>query len=78
MLGAELRKAREAAGLTQEKLAFASELDRTYISHLEHDKKSLTIDVLFRIGRVLDLPASELIVRVERAQSARLKKSRTS
>lgn len=49
MLGDELRKAREAAGLTQEKLAFAAGLDRTYISQLEHDKKSPTLDVLFRI-----------------------------
>ena len=30
----------EAAGLSQEKLAFAAGLDRTYISQLEHDKKS--------------------------------------
>ncbi|MBL9092992.1 MAG: helix-turn-helix transcriptional regulator, partial [Planctomycetaceae bacterium] len=49
MLGKELRKAREEAGLTQEKLAFEAEIDRSYVSLLENDKKSPTLDVLFRL-----------------------------
>jgi transcriptional regulator with XRE-family HTH domain len=68
MLGDELRKARRSAGLTQEQLAFAANLDRTYISQLEHDKKSPTLDVLFRLCDALGMPASRLIARVERAQ----------
>ncbi len=47
MLGDQLRKAREKAGLTQEKLAFASGIGRAYISQLEHDRKSPTIETLF-------------------------------
>jgi transcriptional regulator with XRE-family HTH domain len=78
MLGAELRKAREAANLTQEKLAFDAGLDRTYISHLENDKQSPTVDVLFRICRAFGVPASEILARVEVAQASRGKKSRTS
>jgi transcriptional regulator with XRE-family HTH domain len=65
MLGDELRKAREAANLTQEQLAFEASLDRTYISQLEHDKKSPTLDVLFRICQAIGIRASELIARVE-------------
>jgi transcriptional regulator with XRE-family HTH domain len=71
MLGDELKKAREAAGLSQEKLAFAAELDRTYISHLENDKKSPTLDVVFRICDALKIPASELIGRVEKTRSVK-------
>lgn len=74
MLGDELRKAREAAGLTQEKLAFAAGLDRTYISQLEHDKKSPTLDALFRLCKALGVRASEVIARVE--QSTPLKRRR--
>src|SRR5580692_5928265 len=48
-LGDELRKARQKAGLTQEELSFRAEIERTYISMLEHDKKSPTLDVLFRL-----------------------------
>ena len=65
MLGDELRTAREAAGLKQEELAFAAELDRTYISQLERDKKSPTIDVLFRLCDAMGVRLSELIARVE-------------
>jgi transcriptional regulator with XRE-family HTH domain len=76
MLGDELRKARQAANFTQEKLSFEAGLDRTYISHLEHDKKSPTVDVLFRICRALGISASELISRVERAERAAPKKTK--
>ena len=75
MLGEELRNAREAAGLTQEKLAFAAGVDRTYISQLEHDKKSPTLDVLFRVCDAIGVPASELVARVD-ASRKRSKKRR--
>jgi DNA-binding XRE family transcriptional regulator len=71
MLGIELRKAREDAGLSQEKLAFAAEIDRSYVSMLENDKKSPTLDVLFRICDSLKIPASELIARVEKTRGTR-------
>jgi transcriptional regulator with XRE-family HTH domain len=66
MLGEELRSAREAAGLTQEALAFRAALGRSYISQLENDRKSPSLDVLFRLCDALGVPASELIARVER------------
>ena len=40
MLGQELKAARVAAGMTQEQLAFAAGVDRSYVSLLEHGKKS--------------------------------------
>lgn len=74
MLGDELQKARNDAGLTQEKLAFDADLDRTYISQLENNKKSPTLDALFRIADALGIPASEIVARVERSRPARRKK----
>ncbi len=68
MLGKQLQKARLAAGMTQEELAFAARLDRTYISRLEHDKKSPTLDTLFRICDALGIATSTLVSRVERAR----------
>lgn len=67
MLGAELKKARKAARLTQEELAAKAGLHFTYISLLETDKKSPTLNVLFRICRALGIPARTLIGRVERS-----------
>ncbi len=66
MLGDELRKAREQAGLTQEDLAFKARIHRTYVSQLERDRKSPTLAVLFRICDALGVSASRLIARVER------------
>jgi transcriptional regulator with XRE-family HTH domain len=68
MLGKELKKARETAGLSQEKLAFEAEIDRSYVSLLENDRKSPTLDVLFRICDAMQIPASELIARVEKSR----------
>ena len=71
MLGEELRRAREATGMSQEQLSFAAGISRPYVSQLERDLKSPTLDVLFRICAALGLPASELIARVERARAGR-------
>ena len=65
MLGNELKKARTRAGLTQEDLAFKASVDRTYISMLENDKKSPTVDMLMRICKPLGITASSLLLKVE-------------
>ena len=49
MVGKELRAVRLAAGMTQEELAFKAGVDRSYISLLENDRQSPTLDMLFRI-----------------------------
>lgn len=67
-LGTELRQARLAAGLTQEKLAFAAGLDRVYISQIENDHKSPTVAVLFRLCRAMGCSASAVLARVEAAE----------
>ncbi len=65
-LGHELRSAREAAGLTQESLASRATVDRSYISQLERDLKSPTVDMLLRLCRALGVPASKIIARIEK------------
>ena len=69
MIGEELRKAREAAGLSQEELAFEAGLSRPYVSILERDLKSPTLQSLFRICAALGIRASVLVARVERAKA---------
>lgn len=68
MLGNELRKAREKAGLTQEELAFRAKVDRSYVSQLEHDHKSPTVATLFRLCQAMGTSAARLIARVEKSQ----------
>lgn len=68
MLGAELRKAREAAGLSQERLAFKAGVHRTYISMLERGKASPTLDTLLRVCKVLRVRASDIVRKLEDAK----------
>ncbi len=64
--GEVLREARVEKGLSQEALAFASELDRTYISMLERGKRQPTISVIFKLAAALGVSAAEMVGRVER------------
>lgn len=68
MFGEVLRRAREKAGMTQEKLAFDADIDRTYISRLENDRMSPTLDTLFRISDALGVPAATLVARADRSR----------
>jgi transcriptional regulator with XRE-family HTH domain len=73
LLGEALRKARKAAGISQENLAFEAKIDRTYVSQLENGHKSPTVEVLFRICPILGMAASDLIAQVERGLLSRRK-----
>lgn len=73
MLGQELRKARLAAGLTQEKLALRARMDRSYLSELERDLKSPTVAMLLRMCEVMGVSAAELLGRVEKRPPSRPK-----
>ena len=68
MMGQELRKARERAGITQEELSFRAGLSRPYISQLERDMKSPTVETLFRICDALNVRAADVVRRVDAAR----------
>jgi DNA-binding XRE family transcriptional regulator len=55
-MGEELRRAREAARLTQERLAFRSGLSRPYISQLERGLDSPMLRAHFRVCDALGGP----------------------
>lgn len=63
MLALNLRKHRQAQGLSQEELAHRAEIDRTYISALERRVYAAGIDVVDRLARVLGLEAADLLRR---------------
>ena len=65
-IGKVLKEARLKAGLTQEALAFAADVDRTYVSYLENDQQSPTIETLATICEALDVLTSDLIRRAEK------------
>jgi transcriptional regulator with XRE-family HTH domain len=76
MVGDELRVARLAAHWTQEKLAEEAEISRNYVSLLEFNRKSPTVDVLFAVCEALGVSTTDLIRRVERQRPRSRKASR--
>ncbi|MCA8946450.1 MAG: helix-turn-helix transcriptional regulator [Planctomycetes bacterium] len=68
MLGAELKRARLKAGLTQEALAFKANVHRTYVSMLERDKGSPTLETLMNLCSAMGIKASDLVRRLEKAR----------
>jgi transcriptional regulator with XRE-family HTH domain len=66
-IGQEIRRAREKAGLTQEELGFRAKITRQYVSLLELDEKSPTLDVLLRVCRAMGVSAGAMVKRVEQS-----------
>jgi transcriptional regulator with XRE-family HTH domain len=63
--GAVLRECRKEKGISQEQLAEAAGLDRSFISLVERGIQSPNLVVLLKIAEVLNVRAADLITRVE-------------
>ena len=57
-----LRNTRVARGLSQEALADKADLDRTYISALERELYSATLDTIERLATALGVAPAELLI----------------
>jgi transcriptional regulator with XRE-family HTH domain len=63
--GRNLRKHREAKGLTQEELAEKANMDRTYISDTERGTRNIAIKNVARLAKTLGLTSSALMEQVD-------------
>ncbi len=61
ILAKNLRQARQKSGLSQEELANASGVDRTYVSGIERGIRNPTISVLNRFAATLGVDAFALL-----------------
>jgi transcriptional regulator with XRE-family HTH domain len=61
-----LRRNRQAKGLSQEALAHDADVDRSYISALERGVYAATIDMVGKLAEVLDIEPDELLRRQAR------------
>ena len=60
-LALNIKRLRKTRGWSQEALADAVPIDRTYISGIERKVRNPTIDVIERIAKALDVPAGSLL-----------------
>ena len=59
IIGDAIRSYRKTAGLTQEKLAEAVELNPKYIGEIERGEKIISIEALLRIAKAVKTPPHE-------------------
>ena len=63
--GSVLRRFRERRGLSQERLAEASGLDRTFVSLLERNRRQPTLSTMLTLSRSLGVTLVELAREIE-------------
>lgn len=65
VFGEELRRLREFADISQEELSFRADIHRNYVSLLERGLRVPSLDILLKLGKALDMPASLIVGKVE-------------
>lgn len=60
-IGNRIRELRIIADLSQEKLAFESELDRTYIGSVERGERNISVINLQKIAKALNIKSADLL-----------------
>jgi transcriptional regulator with XRE-family HTH domain len=63
--GQAVRALRKERGLSQEALAFACELDRTYVSGIERGERNPSLTNILKLARALATRPAELFARAE-------------
>ncbi len=69
--GKILRECREQKGISQEQLASAADLDRSFISLVERGIQSPNLVILLKIAEVLGVPAADMVAKVESTLGSR-------
>jgi transcriptional regulator with XRE-family HTH domain len=60
-LGDAIRARRSELGLSQEQLAHAADVDRTYVGGIERGERNPALQNLLRIAAALEIELSELL-----------------
>ncbi|MFS8048040.1 helix-turn-helix domain-containing protein [Rhizobium sp. BR 314] len=63
-IGWNLRRLRVIKGLSQERLAFEAEIDRSYVGRVERGTENVTVATLEAFAKVLSVNVSELFTEI--------------
>ena len=61
-----MREQRNTKGLSQEELALAADVDRTFVSQMERGIRQPTITTLMKLAGALGIQPSTLVARMEK------------
>ncbi len=74
-LGRAIARLRAKEGLSQERFALRAKIARTYFAGIERGRHNVSIDLLERIARALDLDTGELLAEAESERRSRTARS---
>lgn len=61
IVGANVRRLRQSAGLTQEQLAFEANIDLTYVGGIERGRRNPSLLIMVRISEALKVHPQALL-----------------
>ena len=64
IVGGNVRRLRQTAGLTQEQLAFEASIDLTYVGGIERGRRNPSLLVMVRIAEALKVDPQALLERI--------------
>lgn len=76
LVGLNLRRLRVERNVSQERLAFDSGVDRSYLGGVERGEENPTVDTLDRLASTLDISIAELFAPFEGDVGAGLRRGR--
>lgn len=76
LVGLNVRRLRVERSISQERLAFDSGVDRSYLGGVERGQENPTVDVLDRLAETLAVPISELFLPADGKLAEGLKRGR--
>jgi transcriptional regulator with XRE-family HTH domain len=69
LVARNVRRIRIAKGISQERLAFDSGIDRSYLGGIEREAENPTVDLLDRLADTLGVPLAELFLEAGRHEA---------
>lgn len=64
--GQNLRAIRKSKGFSQERLAYESGIDRSYVGKIERGQVNITIEKLYKLAEILECFPKELVPVVDK------------
>ena len=65
-LGLTLKALRAEKGVSQEKLALSTGIDRRYMSDIENGRRNVSLEIIEKLAAFFEMKVSEFIQNVER------------
>jgi ribosome-binding protein aMBF1 (putative translation factor) len=63
IVGSNIRKARQATGMSLEKLSVRADVGKNYLHLVEHGRRSPTVDFLTRLAYALDISPADFMTK---------------